>query len=73
MKYRVDDWAWTPDRLWKITELLYSANMTLMLYEHILELYEFFSKEDLEQIKRNLKNTIQHLARALELEKENEK
>ena len=42
MKYQIEDWVWTPDRQWKITETLYSANMTLMLYEHITELYEFF-------------------------------
>lgn len=71
MRYRVEDWVWHENRVWKITETLYSANMVLMLYEHALELYEFFGQEDLEQIKRNLKNTIQHLARALELEKEN--
>lgn len=72
MKYRIEDWVWHENRMWKITETLYSANMVLRLYEHALELYEFFGKENLEQAKRELENEIQHLARALELEKENE-
>lgn len=70
MTYRAEDWVWTPDRQWKIMETLYSANMALMLNEHALELYEFFGKENLEQVKRDLENEIQHLERALELEKE---
>ena len=70
MTYRVEDWVWTPDRQWKIMVTLYSANMTLWFYKHISDQYGFFEKENLEQVKRDLENEIQHLERALELEKE---
>ena len=73
MKYQVEDWVWTPDRQWKIQEHLYSANTVLMLYKYTLDTYEIFHNEHLEQAQKELENEIQHLERALELEKENYK
>lgn len=69
MKYQVEDWVWTPDRQWKIQEQLFLVNSALRLYKYALDTSAIVNNEHLEQAKKELENEIQHLERALELEK----